>query len=71
MILYHVFLRDYKAKKKMLLGILPERRKIPRGKTPTETGLKWAKKVFGHVINDPQAIFVGVQDRKGVEDGLH
>lgn len=61
MISYHVYLKDYKAKEKLLLGVLPERRKIPRNQTPTQTGLIWAKKFYRNIITDPQAIFVSIK----------
>ena len=61
MISYHVYLKDYKAKTKLLLGVLPERRKISRNQTPTEAGLKLAKKLYRNIISDPQAIFVSIK----------
>ena len=67
MIFYHVYLKDYKAKTKSLLGILPESRKTPREQTSTQAGMKWGRKVFGRTVSDPQAIYVTVE--KGENDG--
>ncbi len=39
------------------MGILVERRKDLRGKSPLESGLKWAKSMFGQEVNK-HAIFV-------------
>ena len=58
MIIYKVFLKNYDLKKGDLLGILPERRKDLRGKTPAESGLRWAKSVFSDLVKDKHAIFI-------------
>lgn len=61
MISYYVYLKDYKENKRSLVGVLPERRNIPRDQTPTQAGLTWAKKFYHHIMPDPQAIFVNVK----------
>jgi len=40
------------------MGTLTERRKDLRGKNKLETGLKWAKWTFGHMVKDKNAIFI-------------
>jgi hypothetical protein len=40
------------------MGALAERRKDLRGKSRVESGLKWARLVFGQMVRDKQAIFV-------------
>ena len=58
MIIYKVFCKNYELKQGELMGALAERRKGLRGKTRVESGLKWAKLVFGQMGRDKQAIFV-------------
>jgi hypothetical protein len=58
MIVYEVLCKDYEFKQAKLVGALAERRKDLRGKSRTESGLKWAKLVFGKMVRDKQAIFV-------------
>jgi hypothetical protein len=58
MIIYKVLLKNYELKQGELMGALPERRKDLRGKSRVESGLKWAKLVFGQMVRDKQAIFV-------------
>ena len=58
MIIYKVFCKNYELKQGELMGALAERRKGLRGKTRVESGLKWAKLVFGQMVRDKQAIFV-------------
>ena len=64
MILYKVFLKNYDLKKGELIGILPERRKDLRGKSPAESGLRWAKSVFSDLVKDKHAIFVVTKEVK-------
>ena len=40
------------------MGILIERRKDPRGKNQIESGLRWAKLAFGHMVKDEKTIFI-------------
>jgi hypothetical protein len=58
MIIYKVLCKNYKLKQGELMGALVERRKDSRGKSRVESGLKWAKLVFGQMVRDKQAIFV-------------
>jgi hypothetical protein len=57
-IVYKVLLKDYELKQGQLMGALAERRKDLRGKSRVESGLKWARLVFGHMVRDKQAILV-------------
>jgi hypothetical protein len=58
MIIYKVLCKNYELKQGELMGALVERRKDLRGKSRVESGLKWAKLVFGQMARDKQAIFV-------------
>ena len=58
MIVYKVLYKNYELKQGQLVGALAERRKDLRGKSKVESGLKWAKLVFGQMVEDKQAIFV-------------
>ena len=58
MIIYKVFCKNYELKQGELMGALVERRKGLRGKTRVESGLRWARLVFGQMGRDKQAIFV-------------
>ncbi len=62
MITYKVLYRNYKLKKAELMGILVERRKDLRGISLFESGLKWAKSMFGQTVRDKQAILVVPQE---------
>ena len=55
---YKVFYKDYEQRKGKLMGMLIERRKDLRGKTPIESGLRWAKFTFRQMVKDQKAIFV-------------
>jgi hypothetical protein len=46
------------------MGILVDRRKDLRGKTPLESGLRWAKLAFGHLVKDKKDIFVFPKELK-------
>jgi len=67
MTIYKVFYKDYELKKGELMGALTERRKDLRGKNIVESGLKWAKLAFGHMVKDEHAIFV-VPDELNLKD---
>ena len=67
MIVYKVFYKNYDLKRGELMGTLIERRKDLRGKSALEAGLKWAKWVFGHRVEDKHAIFV-VPDKSNLKD---
>jgi hypothetical protein len=58
MLVYKVFYKNYNLKKGELMGVLLERRKELRGKSQMESGLRWAKLTFGHLVKDKQMIFV-------------
>jgi hypothetical protein len=58
MIIYKVMFKNYELKQGEPVGVLVERRKDLRGKSRVESGLKWAKLVFGRMVEDKQAIFV-------------
>jgi hypothetical protein len=58
MIIYKVFYKNYEFKRGELMGTLTERRKNLRGKTEVESGLRWAKLRFGHMVKDKNSIFV-------------
>jgi hypothetical protein len=58
MITYKVLYKNYKLKKAEPMGILVERRKNLRGQSSFESGLKWARSMFGQMGRDKQAIFV-------------
>ena len=58
MIIYKVLYKNYKLRNGELMGILIERRKNLRGRSLFESGLKWARSMFGQLVGDQQAIFV-------------
>jgi hypothetical protein len=58
MTLYKVLYKNYKLRKGELLGMLPEKRKNLRGESPSESGMRWARLVFGNLVKDKQAIFI-------------
>ena len=77
MVIYVVFCKDFEHRKGELMGMLVERRNDMRGKTQWESGLKWARLAFGHLVKDKKDIFVfpkemEINDDKGllVEKGI-
>jgi hypothetical protein len=70
MIVYVVFHKDYAHKKGELMGVLVERRKDMRGKTQLESGLRWARWAFGHLVKDKRDIFVFPKELKISEDKM-
>jgi len=77
MVVYVVFCKDYEHRKGELMGMLVERRKDTRGETQWESGVKWARQAFGHLVKDKKDIFVypkgmKIDDDKGllVERGI-
>ena len=40
------------------MGMLVERRKDMRGQTQWESGVRWARQAFGHLVKDKKDIFV-------------
>jgi uncharacterized protein YqgQ len=67
MVVYKVFYKNYELKKGELMGAVIERRKDLRGMKQFESGLKWAKLTFGHMVQDKKAIFVVPSELK-IED---
>jgi len=77
MMVYVVFCKDYEHRNGELMGMLVERRKDTRGETQWESGVKWARQAFGHLVRDKKDIFVypkemEIDDDKGllVEKGI-
>jgi len=77
MVVYVVFCKDFEHRKGELMGMLVERRNDMRGQTQWESGLKWARLAFGHLVKDKKDIFVfpkemAINDDKGllVEKGI-
>ena len=77
MVVYVVFCKDFEHRKGELMGMLVERRKDMRGRTQWESGVKWARLAFGHLVKDKKDIFVfpkemEINDDKGllVEKGI-
>jgi hypothetical protein len=70
MIVYVVFRKDYEHRKGELLGMLVERRNDTRGETQWESGLKWARWAFGHLVKDKRDIFVFPKEMKISEDKM-
>jgi hypothetical protein len=70
MIVYVVFRKDYEHRKGELMGMLVERRKDMRGQTQWESGLKWARGAFGHLVKDKRDIFVFPKELKISEDKM-
>jgi hypothetical protein len=58
MIVYKVFYKNYELKQGELLGVMAERRKDLRGKNHLESGMRWARSIFGSLVKDKQSIFV-------------
>jgi hypothetical protein len=53
-LIYEVFDKNYKEKEKGKIAILPERRMDPS----RQNGLKWARKLLGKSVQDPNSIFI-------------
>ncbi len=77
MVVYVVFCKDFEHRRGELMGMLVERRNDMRGQTQWESGLKWARLAFGHLVKDKKDIFVfpkemEINDDKGllVEKGI-
>mgnify|MGYP006266752511 CR=1 FL=1 len=64
MLVYKVFYKNYELRRGELMGMLVERRSDLRGMTQVESGLRWAKLTFGHMVEDKKAIFVVPDDLK-------
>jgi hypothetical protein len=70
MTVYKVFYKDYYRKKIVLLGTLTERRKELRGMSQSETGLKWAKCIFGDKVKDIKRIIVVPKEMEQASDNM-
>ncbi len=68
MVEYRVFCKNYVLKKPEFIGSLIERRKDLRGKSQLESGLRWAKVKFGHMVKDKQSIFIVPSEVKPGKD---
>ena len=68
MIVYVAFHKDFEHKRGELLGMLVERRSDMRGLTQWESGLKWARGAFGHLVKDKKSIFVFPKELKVSEN---
>ena len=73
MVVYEVFCKDYEHKKGELMGMLVERRKDLRGQPlrgqpQWESGTKWARQAFGHLVKDKKDIFVHPKEMKIDDD---
>ncbi len=59
MLVYEVYYRDYRQNSTDLIGALTERRNDPkRQKDLIPSALRWARKEFGGLVADPNAIFI-------------
>jgi hypothetical protein len=67
MVVYKVFYKNYELRKGELMGALIERRQDLRGIKQFESGLRWAKFIFGHLVQDKKEIFVIPNELK-IED---
>ena len=67
-ITYKVLYKNHKLKKGDLMGILVERRKDLRGKSKLESGLNWAKSMFGQTVKNKNMIFVVPDELKAEKD---
>lgn len=65
---YKVLYKNHKLKKGELMGTLVERRKDLRGKSQLESGLNWAKAMFGQTVKDKHLIFVVPEQAKTKKD---
>ncbi len=67
-IAYKVLYKNQRLKKGDPMGVLVERRKDLRGKSKLESGLKWAKSMFGQTVKDKSKIFVVPDELKEEKD---
>ena len=67
-ITYKVLYKNHRLKKGELMGILVERRKDLRGKSRLESGLKWAKSMFGQTVKNKHMIFVVPDELKPTKE---
>lgn len=55
---YKVYYKDFELKRGELVGMLVERRNDLRGMSPIESGLKWARLTFNHLVKEGKTLFV-------------
>jgi hypothetical protein len=67
MIVYRVYYKNSELKKGDLIGMLIERRKSLKEMTRAESGLRWAKLIFGRKVKDEKGVFV-VPSELSLED---
>jgi hypothetical protein len=67
-IAYKVLYKNQRLKKGELMGVLVERRKDLRGKSRLDSGLKWAKSMFGQTVKNKHMIFVVPDELKTKKD---
>jgi len=67
-ITYKVLYKNHKLKKGELMGTLVERRKDLRGKSRLESGLSWAKSMFGQTVENKHLIFIVPDELKSKKD---
>jgi hypothetical protein len=65
---YKVLYKNHKLKKGELMGTLVERRRDLRGKSQLESGLNWAKALFGETVENKHMIFVVPDEAKAKKD---
>jgi hypothetical protein len=65
---YKVLYKNHKLKKGELMGTLVERRRDLRGKSQLESGLSWAKALFGQTVENKHMIFVVPDEAKKKKD---
>jgi len=77
MVVYKVYYKNFELKKGEYVGMLIERRKDMRGEAQLQSGIKWAKLAFGHMVKDGKMIFVvpkelkfGINTRSIIEKGI-
>jgi hypothetical protein len=58
MVVYKVYSKNYEFKRAEPMGMLVERRRDLRGMDQVESGLRWARSAFGHLVKNRQTIFV-------------
>ncbi len=63
-----VLYKNHRLKKGELMGVLVERRKDLRGKSRLDSGLKWAKSMFGQTVKNKHMIFVVPDELKTKKD---
>jgi len=64
MIVYKVYYKNYELKNGEFMGMLIERRKDLRGMKQIESGMRWAKLIFGRMVKDEKTIFVVPKELK-------